>query len=212
MDRLKALIIYFVKNFPRTLGRTELVKLVYYFEYSHNHLYNTQFTGTEFIREKRGPFSWDIPNTIDNMSDIISVHTYRTYYGDPGYRHEIRDINEAQKLIETLPSYVIDLAENVIEVFRGKGYKDFLKIVYGTPPMTKILSEEKQFGGKLIGRDVNMSEKSGIYKPTKDKLKAAKQRLNMTSRGSDEDYNQHFAEQIDKYQDVRRRATKCLLN
>jgi len=34
MEKLRNLIAYTIKNFPRTISRTELVKLVYLFEYN----------------------------------------------------------------------------------------------------------------------------------------------------------------------------------
>lgn len=212
MDKLKALILYFVSNFHRPLGRTELVKIIYYFEYSHYLFYGSQYTGVNFIRDNRGPFSWEIPDSVETLSGVITVQTYQTYFGSQGYKHFISDEKKAMEYIVSLPDYVIGLASEIIELFKYKTYSDFLEIVYTTPPMERIIQEEKHSGHKLLGRDVNMADKSALYKPGKARLKAAKQRLNLSSRGSDEEYNKNFYEQYKKYEDVRGRATKCLLN
>ncbi|OPX89438.1 MAG: hypothetical protein A4E53_01515 [Pelotomaculum sp. PtaB.Bin104] len=55
-------------------------------------------------------------------------------------------------------------------------------------------------------------KRSVVFKPGKEKLKKARERLNLEKRGSDEEYNEHLLEVMESLEPARRRATKCLLN
>lgn len=64
--------------------------------------------------------------------------------------------------------------------------------------MEKILEEEKKLGLKLLGEELNVKESGGIYKPTKDRLIAArKRRLRREYRGTDEEYLQCIAKEYE---------------
>ena len=77
--------------------------------------------------------------------------------------------------------------------------------------MVRISTEEELHGSKLIGRELNMFAKKNILKTSKTRLKAAKKRLNLEMRGSDEEYAKHLNEILNEFKVLRERTEKCLL-
>lgn len=55
-------------------------------------------------------------------------------------------------------------------------------------------------------------KKSVVFRPGKEKLQKARERLNLEKRGSDEEYNEHLLGVMKSLEPARRRATKCLLS
>ena len=211
--KTKELVVCFIKNFPRKLSRTELVKLIYYFEYTHRCFFRMPYTDIAFVREKNGPFAWDIPTAVSELETdgVVSVESYHTFYGNLAYRHKIVNETLVNELIKDIPLRVTTLANLVICLFANKTFNGFLRLVYETPPMVKILFEEELYGNKLIGRDLNMFAKKNMFRTTKTRLKAAKKRLNLEARGSDEEYIKHLNEVLGEFKILRERADKCLL-
>lgn len=164
-----------------------------------------------FKRDYNGPFSWEIIDAVEDLKGIVSVETYNTYYGTPGYRHWIENPILANEITKQIPSNAYEIGMYVVEEFRNLNLKDILNVVYKTPPMVSILSEEESLGHPIYERGINMAEnKSVVFKPDKERLKAAQNRLNLEKRGSDEEYNAHFFGIIKSLEPYRRRATKCL--
>lgn len=213
MNNLAKMLIFFVHKFPRKLTRTELVKVIYYFEYLYYQLYKKSFCNISFKRDFKGPFTWDIPETVNSLDNVIACDAFRTYYGNVGYMHYITDENIASEVIETLPYEAYEIGQFVIEEFKDLNLDQILKVVYDTPPMEKIINEEKERGYPLYERGINMAEKkSVVFKPGREKINRAKKQLNLERRGSDEEYLEHFLRKLEALEPARRRATKCLLN
>ena len=213
MNNLEKIVVFFVKNFSRAIKRTELVKLIYYFEYNYRLLYGDSFCGVTFIRDKNGPFSREIPDAVVNVSDIIECKPYRTYYGNIGYKHVLRDEEVAMEVIDTIPYNSFEVAMYVIEELSQLSLDEILDVVYNTPPVAIILEKEKSLEKYCIGEEINMNErKSVVFKPGKERIEEAKKRLNLESRGSDDDYNGHLLAKIYALKEARRRADRCLLN
>ena len=79
---LKELLSFFVLHFPRRLTRTELVKLVYLFEYFFFGLYKRTYSGVQFVRDYYGPYSAEVISGaifIDEVMNPLGGVTYRHY-------------------------------------------------------------------------------------------------------------------------------------
>ncbi|WP_338826256.1 hypothetical protein MTBGP_09490 [Moorella thermoacetica] len=209
--RLKSIIVFFVKNFPRQLARTELVKLVYLFEYNHTQTFCEGFSGTKFIRHMHGPYASEIIDAVNELCNegVLSCQEYPTIYGSTGYLYKIKDDELALEYRlddeqETIGWYIINET-------RSLGYNDIIEKAYSTPPMVTIVKEEVKWGFKQIGREINMAKKKPLLKFSEEEIEEAKKRLDLSSRGSDEDYYEHYLEQFRKLEPFRRRATSCLL-
>lgn len=64
--KLKAIIKYLCENTdPKLLGKTKLMKLFYYIDFTHIKKYGTSITGDKYYHLERGP----IPSVIKNLID-----------------------------------------------------------------------------------------------------------------------------------------------
>lgn len=208
MDKLKSLLVYFLKNSPRLLGRTEIMKYVYCFEYYYKQTYGTQFTDIEFKRYYFGPNEDQVVNSSFGLQEegIIRIDEYPNFYGTISYdhifvadsNHEAYDLSADAELI----------ASFIVGELGHKNYKGVISFAYNTPPMKEILEEEMVVGRKLFGRVLNMSKTGPIFKSNRQQKKEALKRLKETqqTKGSDEEYYTHLQDQHELYEDTRRRA------
>lgn len=209
MNRIKELICYFLENSPHSLNKTEIVKMIYLFEYYHVQTYGAQYSDIKFIRWNYGPYSSVIN---DELNDLISIGLIN---------REIIDLNEGREVylhnlanIDIEDSFLLDdnvryIADRVIFELSCRPYDEMINIVYSTPPMVKILREEERIGSKLLGEELDMKESGGeLYKTTKERLIAArKRRLEREPRGTDEEYIKCITEEYEILEPLRREAT-----
>lgn len=210
MGNIEAIITYIVSNFPRPISRFELVKVVYCFEYYYHLTTKSNFTGVEFIRDNYGPFTWEIPEAVERLEGIVACEAYTTYFGSTGYRHNILSWERAVTLTSSLPDAAKIIADCTIELLKNKNLSEIKQVAYNTPPMDKVLLEEKN-KGILYGRGINMSERKPIFKATRAELEAARAKRNKVSRGTDEEYYKNLLKESEQYEELRRRANKWLL-
>jgi len=213
MDNTKRLILYFVKYFPRMLYRTELVKLIYLFEYYYYQAHKRQFTSVTFKRDKNGPYTVEIQKALAEIEEDgrVKCVTKRNFWsGNATYRYYV-DANSRVDNPEAMLDDEKITADYIIELTRGLRLKQILRMVYDTPPMSNILSDERSSVGEQIGRYINMNDVPGSYKTTRKCLLAAKARvLARPQKGTDEEYSRILANKYAEYKDLRRRATACL--
>jgi len=209
MDNLKTIIIYLIKNFPRPLTRTELVKLIYLFEYNNVRTFGKQYSGVNFIRDHYGPMDTQITETCEELYECgaIIMNEFITSYGDKGYSHRIGKITDTQY---ELPVKYKPIADDIISITCIMNLKQILDYAYVTPPMKDILAFEQ--GGKLFGREINMKKNDTVtFKATKEQLKLARsQRHERLDRGTQEEYNSHLLHINKEFEDLRRKANLCL--
>lgn len=204
---IKPLITYFTKNAHKTLGRTELMKYIYLFEYHYNQLFGKAYTELVFERYKFGPNQSAVVEATYQLEQegIISINTYKNYYDGISYDHQyidsVEDSYDLNADAELVACFVVDLLWN-------KNYRGVLDIAYSTPPMKEILDEESRLGTQLYGRVIDMSKSGPIFKSTRRSRIEAKKRLSAQdkNRGTDSEYYSNLIEQYNKYEDTRRRA------
>lgn len=208
MDRLSALIVYFVANSSHNLGRTELVKHIYTFEYYHTLSYGKQYTEAVFQRHHHGPYCATAINTARELVGIIAEDSYLGRHGI-GYSYRIEPSFKACE--EYLPEKQKELADFITSVFKGKSFQDMLDFVYSTPPMVKVLQEEKDDGFSHHEEVLDMSTRKPSLRFTRQELRAAKERNQQRKKlGTDNEYTENLLVEHRSLGIIRRRANQCL--
>jgi hypothetical protein len=212
LERVKQLISYFLANSPYPLYKTQIVKMLYLFEYYHVQTYGKQYTDLDFIRWNYGPYAHKIESELNELifCGLVKKETIIGAFGrSEVYLHKPNDINIVTQFpLDADRRYI---ADRVILELSCKSYEDMISIVYSTPPMEKILKEEERVGTKLYGRRVDMKESKPLRKFSKAKIEEARKRLDKSSRGSDEEYYAHLLAVNEELKTLRRRANSCIL-
>lgn len=206
--KLKNLLVYFLKRTPKPLGRTEIMKYVYLFEYYYYQKYKKQYTNLVFERYKYGPNQSGVVEAIEDLAEegIININTYENYYGGISYSHTI---NKNETTYYDLEEREREIASFIVDKLGNKNYREVLDVAYNTPPMKEILEKERKCGVYLYGRVIDMSKSKPLFKLSRQARKSARERLKaqLQSRGSDVEYYSHLLEQYNNYADTRRRVT-----
>lgn len=208
MNNLKNLLVYFMKHSPRILGRTDLMKYVYSFEYYYYQMKNEHFTETKFIRYHYGPNDQAVIDATISLEKegVLTITGEPNYYGGVSYQHRFADSSKAE--YGDLPEDAELVACFIIDRLGKESYHGVIDFAYNTPPMRIILQEEAKSGTKINGRVLNMDQKEQVFKSTRQQKQEARDRLKARTLPvtSDEEYYKHMMEQLEDYEDVRRRA------
>ncbi|MBD7967779.1 winged helix-turn-helix domain-containing protein [Paenibacillus gallinarum] len=209
MENLKNLLVYFMKNSPRILGRTDLMKYVYSFEYYYFQMKKEQFTETQFIRYHYGPNDQAVIDATLSLEaeGVLLISETLNYFGKTTYQHKLTDFSNL-KYCHDLPEEAEMVACFIIDRLGKEPYQGVIDFAYDTPPMRIILQEEARIGEKINGRVLNMDQNEPVFKSTRQQKKEARDRLRSRTlpSTSDEEYYKHMIEQFNNYEDVRRRA------
>ncbi|MEG6521158.1 Panacea domain-containing protein [Desulfotomaculum sp. 1211_IL3151] len=209
MGPLEKVITYFVAK-KGNVKRTELVKLVYLFEHYHVLKYGYQFTDTQFIRYKHGPYASEITTTAENLDGLIACETYNGMYGSAFiYKLNQRFIGDDFDL----PTEQGDLALLAINSVKGKSFQEMLDYVYSTPPMEKVILSEKEDGVPHYREVLDMNARKPTLRFSRSELQSAKQRNSLRKkRGTDEEYMANLLNGHRELEPLRRRANTCFNN
>ncbi|HHV75542.1 MAG TPA: SocA family protein [Thermoanaerobacterium sp.] len=207
MSILQKLIAYFVAKAPHRIGRTQLVKYVYLFEYYHTLAFGRQYTDCRFVRYHYGPYCEAIVSELREMSEVVREEPYFSAYGE-AYAYSLAVGCEASS---ELPEPERSLADLVLRTVGDKTLEDLLKVVYATPPMARVLEKETADGYSHLGEELEMTARLPIPQFSQAELEAARQRNRLRKRrGSREEYVKHMLEEYTAFEILRRRATACL--
>lgn len=207
---LNKLLVYFIKNSNKTVGRTILMKYVYLFEYYYYQKYRQHFTDLAFERYKFGPNQQSVVDTASllEMQGIINMHAYENYYGKYSYDYSFNACESEDYLLgekeEEVASFILDTLGN-------DNYRGVLDFAYSTPPMREIIEEENRDGCQYYGRVIDMSKTKTIFKSNRNSRLEARKRLEakQTQSGSDQEYYANLLDQYERYSDTRRRANNA---
>lgn len=207
MENLKKILVYFVKNSPRMLGRTDLMKYVYTFEYYYFQMKKVNFTETKFIRYHYGPNDNSVVEATYKLQSegILTITENPTPYGNVSYQHKCNISNLDEY---SLPEDAELVACFILNRLGKESYQGVIEFAYGTPPMKAILDEEKRSGIKMNGRVLDMRQKEKVFKSTHQQKEEARARLKARklSKCNDEEYYEHLYEQFELFEDLRRRS------
>lgn len=207
MNNLKKLMVYFLENSPRMLGRTDLMKYVYTFEYYYFQMKKEHFTETNFKRYLYGPNDSAVKTAATQLRDegCISIYASPTSAGNISYQHKYNNYKPSDY---DLPEEAELVACFIIDRLGKESYQGVIDFAYDTPPMRLILQEEEQTGNKLNGRVLDMGQTEKVFKSTRQQKEEARKRLNSRkiSECSYDEYYEHVYEQFEKFEDLRRRS------
>lgn len=206
-ERLEQLLAFFVAHFPRTLTRTEIVKLVYLFEYHYTQLYGTSYCDISFARHNYGPHCAQVVQSLSYLQDqnAISILDSANYFGAPTYLHVWQGEREPRldRDIERIARFVIQETKHLdLQGIKGK--------VYGTPPMHRLLQVEAEQGYSLYGEVIDMA--TGSQKRRRipiSRLRVAFRSIDRTPRGVDEEYRETISREYESLRLFRKRANRC---
>lgn len=205
---LKALLTYLLQNSEKELGRTDIMKYVYTFEYYFYQMYGKQFTDLKFNRYHYGPNESLLIDAVSGLQDegIIEVSKVENYYGHLSYRHKF--IMQPRVSTYDLPEPAKFVASFILDRLGNESYEGVIKFAYSTPPMVEILKDEEIVGRKILGRVLDMSKTGPVFKSTRQQKEEARRRLKaqQQERGSDEEYYSHLLNQYTNYEDTMGRA------
>lgn len=214
MEKLRRLIVFFVSNFPRPLSRTELVKVIYLFEYELVQIQGHQYSEVAFVRDKYGPFAASILTEAESLCSAGVICCERNDIDSDCILYEYTISDRTRASDYDLPWLEKGIALAIINRTAGLTLKEIKELTYSTPPMNEILNEEAKLGRIFppTPRRINMEKGKAPKRFTKEELAAAKRRLDASSdRGTDEEYFADLLATHKEFEDLRRRATGCLL-
>lgn len=207
MTELKNLLAAFVEQFPRDLTRTELVKLVFLFEYHFVQLYGKTYTNIQFIRDYYGPYSEQAVTALHALQreGYIQINETPNPMGGITYWHKWTGF-----LRPSLPPDIDRIMKYVVEKTGRLDLSGIKKLAYGLPVMRKITQLEEKYGIKYYGEVLDMvAEKETTKKVPISRLKQAFKTINRESRGTDEEYRQTISRESESLKVFRERAEKC---
>ena len=211
---LKALLTYFLSNSSKCLGRSEIMKYVYTFEYYYFQMYRSQFTDLKFNRYYYGPNETILLDAVSGLQEegIIDISEYHNYYGGLSYSHKF--VMEPSDDSYDLPDSAKFVASFIMDRLGNESYEGVINFAYSTPPMAEILKEEELVGRIFSGRVLDMSKTGPIFKSTRAQKEEARRRLEaqQQERGSDNEYYSHLLTQYAEFEDTRRRAISAESN
>ncbi|MGG1618251.1 type II toxin-antitoxin system antitoxin SocA domain-containing protein [Paenibacillus sp. NRS-1781] len=208
MSNLKNLLVYFLEHSPRLLGRTDLMKFVYSFEYYYYQLHKQHFTETTFIRYHYGPNDDSVVTATMELQQegFVEIARIPTSKGNFFIQHEYTGKNTQQY---SLPENAELVACFILDRLGKEKYGGVIEFAYSTPPMKAVLDEEKRTGTNISGRVLDMDQKEKVFKSTRQEKEEARKRLKMRKfpECSQEEYYDHIVAQYQLYEDVRRRTS-----
>lgn len=212
VDKLQSLIVYVLQQFPRKLWRTELVKVLYLIDCEWYKLYEKTFTEVRYVREKKGPLAYDFYDASNALveGNFISMQSF------PGWNRTSFQYGIGTTGMELqLNPEVEQIANFVMDQLKDKNFDEILSIAYSTAPMQSIQRTERRLSpsgnGILRGMGLNM-DKLNRPKPkfTLEELRENLNKLDLSERGSDEEYTQQIAKEHAELTPLRERVSRCL--
>ncbi|CAM3926257.1 MULTISPECIES: Panacea domain-containing protein [Paenibacillus] len=208
MNKLQNVMIYFIKNFPQSLGRTKLIKAIYLLDCEWYKIYGSTFTGMTYLRDNNGPFDTAFYDAKDYLliQGIIEEIPY-SFAGGHGFEFHIGK-NFPEEI--ELDGFVRYLADDIINDLGNSDLNGFLAKAYSTEPMIAVQNKEKQEGKKCYGEVLDMSKLKDSPKPlfSLGQIKEVAKNLDLSSRGSDEEYASVVNKEIEELRLFRERVAE----
>ncbi|OGF20569.1 hypothetical protein A2316_00455 [Candidatus Falkowbacteria bacterium RIFOXYB2_FULL_38_15] len=158
LPKLKAIIKYLCHNTnPAFLGKTKLMKLFYFLDFTQIKRYGVSITGETYYHLEFGPIPTTIKNLVDSvsddpetalLSDTIQVHCCG--------RHDIHKIVCLQSFTENDKEYFsqveLDTMEEVTKRFGGYSTKQIVDVSHKEAPW-KLTKELEVIPYQLAAED-----------------------------------------------------------
>ncbi|WP_456273409.1 hypothetical protein [Bacillus sp. AK031] len=208
MNNLEKVMYYFIKNFPQKLGRTMLIKAVYLLDCEWHKSYGESYSGLRYKRDYNGPFDTDFYEAKNHLCQLGLIdETGYTHSG--GYGFEFSLLEEDEQIESEINSIALGIADEIVERLSNKDLKSFLDLAYCTKPMLEVLQLEEE-NSKNYGRVLDMSKNKEEASPLFDfsEIRDIAKKLDLSNRGSDEEYNRTITDEINDLAIFRERVEK----
>lgn len=206
MERLKQLMAFFIKEFPQSLGRTQLIKAIYLLDCEWHAIHGITYSGLKYYRDNNGPFDATFYEVKDQLirEETIVEHIYAHPKGY-GYRYEYLggEIDESD-----LHPMALGIARDIVDRLAYADLRKFLDEAYSTPPMLAILEKESEGDRYLHGEEIPMSEMNKPLDPlfTLEEVQEALQQIEFVDSSSDEEYNEVVFKEFVQLANTRERV------
>lgn len=198
MVAVRDVVLFLVRSFGRSLGRTELMKLVYLADCEHQRVTGSSLTGLRYTRDKLGPVNYAIVEAANELSveGLIGHQSYETMRNRTRIAHRIRPAGVHAPVDLSADEEITLLA--VIEAMRNHGPDEIIKSAYATSPMQHILAQEAELGEELRGVRVPMED------IRRQRTRFSMAELKETLRKADLTIREMTDEALQEYEDLDR--------
>lgn len=146
MHTVNDVVMTIIKLFPRDLGRTELMKLVYLSDCEYYRLKEETLTGLGYTRDNHGPVNYEILDSVNDLSSqgFVFIGEEITPYGNRRVSHQATD--KAASYLSDLTPDQHEVLSSIVSVCGRMNSQEILNLAYATSPMLRILEVEKVKG------------------------------------------------------------------
>lgn len=207
MVATRDVVLSLLKRFPRALGKTELIKLVYLIDCEYYRLHGETMTGLTYWRDQYGPVNYAITDAAIELASrgLVSIVPSATPAGHVRYEHSLTSLGE-DVVPELRPhqEWVINVVVSLTKALRSD---EIIQLAYQTPPMRHIIELENNAGQGLKGEEVPMSELRS-FKPrfSRKRLVAQLRSMDLTPKPMTEKALQQSRELEEEFRVYRERA------
>jgi uncharacterized phage-associated protein len=145
------------------LTKTQLMKLSYFADLEHMKRYGTMLSEASYIRDKRGPVDYSIPDTAQSMDDVDCV-SGSNFYGSPEY-----DFKRKESMVDSaknLSSSAQSTLDWVIENYGQMSASRLSELTHSTEPWIASVNS----GKSAVDLSICKNEKKKEYL---DKIRAS---------------------------------------
>jgi hypothetical protein len=173
--KLKDIIYFLCKFYPKELTRTILVKLVYLTDVEFYKKYLRQTTGLIYKYDQYGAFTWDIIDATHELyPEFLKVEETTTPYGEKKYVYHTTDSTYE---FTNLDDYTKDVLKLVLEKYSSFSLEDLLDYVYTNPPLNCFKKGENlDFSKWIPNNQLHCHTKINVEKTQRDLITVLKER------------------------------------
>lgn len=131
-EKYEQVILYFINNISKNaIGKTKLVKLLYYFDFIHYRDHGKSVTGAHYYKQQFGPLPKDFPAVISDLAndDRIKV-THEEYQYGGWERYEA--LQQPNLSVFTEDEKV--LMEKIVEKYKNVKREDIVRKSHAESP------------------------------------------------------------------------------
>lgn len=134
--KLRDIIYYFCKHYPKELTRVILIKLVYLTDVEFYRRYCRQTTDLIYEFDNHGPFTSAILDETEKMfsNGLIDIRELPSSFGGPKYVYKCKSEYEHRNLDQ----HTLEVLHYVNSYFSRFGLLDLLDYVYTNPPTSLL--------------------------------------------------------------------------
>jgi hypothetical protein len=134
MADLKSIIAYILLHYPfkDELSNARVTKMVYLADWKHALTTGQQLSSINWYFDNFGPFVWDVKTTASDHPELFAIEQTSNMFGESKSLFVLKSIPD----VSSLSKSGTDAIQHVIESTSSLGWVKFIRLVYGTYPIT----------------------------------------------------------------------------